>query len=500
LIPQLFALLVLHASQTTVIDPVAASLKFELTAPAATIVRGTYLILEARLTNLGSKAVEVYPLFDPMYGFASYTLSEGDGQGFVPLLSFDGLPTAESLEPGATITGDVPLYLGATGYAFKAGNYQIRGVFRGFPDVPGQLRSGILSNAVKLSVTEASPGTALERLANFEAEGKTALFFLVRSGRSFGDLPIRLASLAVEARAEGPSQLTQDAFTVLGDYSLQFGLSLEATQQAEVLRSALRYFQLAEEVPSPTASFSPFLIRLHGGKARAFGALGDRDNLIRERDFLLGLRSDTRVPFEIEHMNRVLDTLEERSLPLDFSPLRDELRTLCNDDDFSIEADRVTVTGPKRVLAGNPAIRVKTSAALTPHRLEQGEFDVGLEPLAGVFVKSRAPLIRIRSTTRQTYLKLNPALLFQPPDTPLAVDSRAQSAAARVSELSARLTFKLPCFVGTPSSEQLDFHPDPLALQWDGKFALSFDLHPTLPKNLRAYGKVTGEATLIPPR
>ncbi len=117
----------------------AQELELELALGAQRVVLGEPITVEITLRNAGSAPTPVYPLFEPTYGFARYTITPPGGTAapFRPAWLDEGIASPTELAPGASISGFARLYWGAEGATFdRPGRWSVEAELRGVRSAP----------------------------------------------------------------------------------------------------------------------------------------------------------------------------------------------------------------------------------------------------------------------------------------------------------------------------------------------------------------------------
>lgn len=150
-------------------------LSFSISAAKSSYMLGEPVVIKAVITNDGDQSAKVIPFLDPMYNFASYTITyPGDRiERFNPLMHADMLANPVELAPGKSVIDYVPIFHGASGNTFLLpGLYVIIGKY-----------TDIHSEPLTIEIT--SPVNSNERLVSrLMLRDEVGLFLFAEGGET----------------------------------------------------------------------------------------------------------------------------------------------------------------------------------------------------------------------------------------------------------------------------------------------------------------------------
>jgi len=156
----------------------SAELSLTLSTHKAEFALGEPIVVEATLRCSNAPA-RISGRLDPGYTYTSYFVRGPDGkeQLFEPLAHIESVPTERTLQPGESLQASAKLFFGARGWTFGIpGGYQVRAVFLGAIQPPGDVSSNLLSLTVRAPASTDEQEQA--RLIMGEEQGK----FLIWEG------------------------------------------------------------------------------------------------------------------------------------------------------------------------------------------------------------------------------------------------------------------------------------------------------------------------------
>lgn len=234
-------------------------LSFSLTSDKDMYILGEPIVLTATLTNQSGETFGIVPLFDPTYQFARYSIiyPNGETRQFTPIWRDEGIAIPYNLDAGQSVSNDVRLYFGATGFTFvQPGEYVVRGYY-----------NGVSSKPLTINVTPSQDEMEIAA-AELMLDDEVGLFIFAGGGehlkKAFNNLN--------RIRQEFPQTLLAGyASFALGVYYSQDGRDFESNTVRRADHDlAERLFKEALEKPLP----SYFQIHAYSKLIRSFVSVG----------------------------------------------------------------------------------------------------------------------------------------------------------------------------------------------------------------------------------
>jgi len=270
----------------------AGDIELRLSADRTSPTLGEPVVVTVAFANVGATEVDVYPLFEPTYGFVSYEITHPDGrrEPFQPMWLDEGVASTVAVAPGAEVRGFARLFRSSAGTVF---------------DVPGDYTvvarsAGLVSAPLALRV-EPAPAGAADTARTMVRDDVTEFLFLEGGAH----LAAARAALETVARQSASPVLAGYARCCLGASAAAGGRDF-ATGQAIEPRpgESIRLLQRATAVP-----LTPYYeARAHQVLIRAFVQSGDLPRARAELSrFDARFADDDRVRFQRTVSRRLIE-------------------------------------------------------------------------------------------------------------------------------------------------------------------------------------------------